>query len=67
MPLATIGLWSWWLSMLYLHRQLSSASPDPGEDADRPPGSRPRTGRSTLWSAELYGLTEEKIGIVEAG
>jgi hypothetical protein len=25
---ATIGWWSWWLSMLDMHRQLSSAGPD---------------------------------------
>jgi hypothetical protein len=30
-------------------------------------GSRPRTGRSIGRSSELYGLTKEEIGIVEAG
>ena len=63
---ATTAWWIWWLSMLDMHRQLSSAGPE-HERTLLAAASRLRTGRSTGRSAELYGLTEEEIGLVEAG
>ncbi|MCX6679051.1 MAG: hypothetical protein NTX42_01610 [Methanothrix sp.] len=51
--------------MLALHRQLPQSGTPHEKTALQAARSRPRTGRST--GARLYGLTEEEIGIGEAG
>jgi len=51
--------------MLALHKQLPQVGTPHEKTALQAARSRPRTGRST--GAWPYGLTEEEIGIVEAG
>jgi len=53
--------------MLTLHKQIPKAGTPHEKTALQAARSRPRTGRSMPWSTQLYGLTEEEIGIVEAG
>ena len=62
---ATTAWWSWWRSMLDMHRQLSSAGPDHDRTliARRIEATDRQIDRLVY---ELYGLTEEEIGIVEA-
>ncbi|MEI6103827.1 MAG: hypothetical protein WCP70_07755 [Methanothrix sp.] len=48
-----------------MHKQLPETDTPHEKTALQAARSRPRTGRST--GGRLYGLTEEEIGIVEAG
>ena len=61
---ATTAWWSWWLSMLDMHRQLSSAGPDNERTllARRIEATDRQIDKLVY---ELYGLREEKIELVE--